>query len=30
MELGAREVLSISWEGLRRTNKGRVAADLII
>jgi len=30
MELGAREVLSISWERLRRTDKGRVAADLII
>jgi len=30
MELGAREVLSISWERLRRTDKGRVVADLTI
>jgi hypothetical protein len=30
MELGAREVLSISWERLKRTDKGRVVADLTI
>jgi len=30
MELGAREVLSISWERLRQTDKGRVVADLTI
>jgi hypothetical protein len=28
--LGAKEALNISWEGLRRTEGGRVAADLII
>ncbi len=30
MELGAREVLSISWKRLRRTDKDRVVADLTI
>jgi hypothetical protein len=29
-ELGAEGVLSVSWEGLRRTEGGRVAADLTI
>jgi len=30
VELGAEGVLSVSWEGLRRAESGRVAADLII
>jgi hypothetical protein len=30
VELGAEEALNVSWEGLRRTDKGLVAADLII
>jgi len=30
VELGAVEALNVSWEGLRRTEGGRVAADLII
>jgi hypothetical protein len=30
VRLGAEETLNIRWEGLRRTDKGRVAADLII
>jgi len=30
VELGARAALNISWEGLRQTQSGHVAADLII
>ncbi|MEM4651889.1 MAG: PaRep2b protein, partial [Pyrobaculum sp.] len=30
VELGAEEALNVSWEGVRRTEGGRVAADLII
>jgi len=30
VELGAKEALNIRWEGLRRTEKGHVAADLTI
>jgi hypothetical protein len=30
VELGAEEALNVSWEGVRRTEKGNVAVDLII